>query len=129
DTITRSRADPHKRSTDQAEPAPEFGGGPVGGSGETCRTEGASGIRARICRTNSFVLVRKRQPKKVQMAPPIPRMSSAQKNSTSVNSGKDVLRRVARTVTSADSKHRPMVSKSENGAPCSNFSSSCSEIV
>jgi hypothetical protein len=56
-------------------------------------------------------------------------MSSAQKNSVNVVPDKDVLRRVARRVRAADNRHRPIVSRSEAGAPCSSFSSSCSEIV
>jgi hypothetical protein len=86
-------------------------------------------MRARISRANSLVLIRKRQPRNVQIAPPRPMMSKAQKKSTNVCPGKDVLKSVAKMVRAADSKHKPIVSKSETGAPCSSFSNSCSEMV
>lgn len=56
-------------------------------------------------------------------------MSKAQKNSTNVCPDKVVLNNVAKRVRAAESKHKPIVSKSETGAPCSSFSNSCSEMV
>lgn len=83
--------------------------------------EGTSGIRARISLANSLVLIRRRQPRKVQMAPPRPTMSKAQKNSTNICPGKDALKSVAKRVRAAESKHSPIVSKSETGAPLFQF--------